>query len=254
MGKRHTGLNVFTILAASIATLLCLDPVNSFFRAYKHQVNTPNFLLKSPFGTVGSRLGLLSSNGEHDPIADELLSNDISYLDIVNGNGLPPPPTANDLAFSGDDLDINKFGSVFRQCAPYIAMHRGHVMVIHIAGQALQDKERFDAVMDDISILHLLGVQLVLVVGVRNQVDEKLAAAGRSPVYHEGMRVTDEETMKFLKESSGAARFEIESSLARGFRGRPGQSGISVISGNFFFSAKPTGVRDGVDFKLTGRY
>ena len=55
--------------------------------------------------------------------------------------------------------------------------------------------------------------------------------------------------MKFLKESSGAARFEIESSLARGFRGRPGQSGINVVSGNFFYTAKPHGVRSGVDFK-----
>jgi amino-acid N-acetyltransferase len=125
-------------------------------------------------------------------------------------------------------------------------------MVIHIAGQALSNKVDFDAVMDDISILHLLGVQLVLVVGVRVQVDEKLRAAGRSPIYHEGMRVTDEETMRYLKESSGSARFEIESALARGFRGRPGQSGISVISGNFFFSAKPAGVRDGIDFQQTG--
>ena len=48
---------------------------------------------------------------------------------------------------------------------------------------------------------------------------------------------------------AGAARFEIESSLARGFRGLPGQSGINAVSGNFFYSAKPLGVRDGIDYK-----
>ena len=76
--------------------------------------------------------------------------------------------------------------------------------------------------------------------------------AGNVPLYHDGMRVTDDDTMRYLKETSGLARFEIESSLARGFRGRPGQSGISVVSGNFFYSAKPLGVRGGVDYKLTG--
>jgi amino-acid N-acetyltransferase len=55
-----------------------------------------------------------------------------------------------------------------------------------------------------------------------------------------------------LKEVSGFVRYEVESSLARGFRGRPGQSGINVVSGNFFYSAKPLGVRDGVDYKFTG--
>lgn len=43
-----------------------------------------------------------------------------------------------------------------------------------------------------------------------------------------------------------------ESSLARGFHGKPGNSGINVISGNFFYTAKPLGVRDGVDFKFSG--
>ena len=84
------------------------------------------------------------------------------------------------------------------------------------------------------------------------QLDDKIVAAGHVPQYHDGMRVTDDDTMRYLKETSGSARFEIESSLARGFRGRPGQSGISVVSGNFFYSAKPLGVRGGVDFKLTG--
>jgi acetylglutamate kinase len=116
----------------------------------------------------------------------------------------------------------------------------------------MQNKDDYEAVLDDISILHLLGVQLVLVAGVRLELDNKLLESGRTPKYHDGMRITDEETMSHLKEVSGSARIEIESSLARGFRGRPGQSGINVVSGNFFYSAKPLGVRDGVDFKLTG--
>ena len=46
------------------------------------------------------------------------------------------------------------------------------------------------------------------------------------------------------------ARFDLESSFARAFRG---QQAIRVVSGNFFYSARPVGVKDGVDFLHTGR-
>ena len=154
---------------------------------------------------------------------------------------------------SADDLDASSFGAIFRQCAPYIAQHRSSVVVIHIPGHVLLNRNTFDAISDDISIMHLLGLQIVIVVGVRDQMDAKLQQAGAQAEYYNGMRITDEETLRVLKETSGAARFEVESSLTRGFRGRsPGQQGISVVSGNFFYTAKPLGVRDGVDFKFTG--
>jgi acetylglutamate kinase len=193
----------------------------------------------------------------NDIITDELASNDVSFVGIQpSGSAIWRKEIAaaieGDVGPSPDELNTIEFGTIFRQCAPYIAMHRGSTMVIHLGGQALNHREEFDAIIDDLSILHLLGVQLVLVAGVRKQLDDKLMAAGKTPQYHDGMRISDEETMVYLKETSGSARFEIESSLARGFRGRPGQSGISVVSGNFFYSAKPLGVRDGVDFKLTG--
>lgn len=209
-----------------------------------------DYLQKDPFVDLSN-----------DIITDELNSNDVSYVSIrpstYNSKKSPSfistaGAAINDVETTGDELNTVEFGSIFRQCAPYIAMHRGTTMVIHLGGQTLTEREDFDAIMDDLSILHLLGVQLVLVAGVRRQLDDKLQANSRVPQYHDGMRVTDDETMKYLKETSGSARFEIESSLARGFRGRPGQSGISVVSGNFFYSAKPLGVRDGVDFKLTG--
>ena len=125
-------------------------------------------------------------------------------------------------------------------------------MVIHIPGHLHQNRVAFDSIMDDISILHLLGVQIVLIAGVRYQLDERLKSAGLTTNFFNSMRVTDDRIMSYLKEASGSVRFDIESSLARGFRGKPGNSGINVVSGNYFYSAKPLGVRDGIDFKLTG--
>lgn len=212
----------------------------------------------------------------NDAVDDEITSVDISYISLFNnpsGWSRPTTPPQSQSgaatssskqqgliddpdAFTGvsaDDFNALDFGSLFRQCAPYIAMHRSSVVVLHIPGHVLHNRVVFDAIMDDISIMHLLGVQVVIVVGVRDQLDLKVQQAGAVPVYHNGMRITDVETLQFLKETSGSARFEIESSLARGFRGRsPGQQGINVVSGNFFYTAKPLGVRDGIDFLFTG--
>ena len=168
--------------------------------------NLHTYLQKDPFVDLSN-----------DIITDELNSNDVSFVSIQ-----PPTYTGtkkdvnldetvkSEEESTGDDLNTLEFGSIFRQCAPYIAMHRGSTMVVHLGGQALNEREDFDAIIDDLSILHLLGVQLVLVAGVRKQLDEKLLAVGKVPQYHDGMRVSDEETMKYLKETSGSARFEIE--------------------------------------------
>jgi amino-acid N-acetyltransferase len=174
-----------------------------------------------------------------------------SFVKLVHGS-------QNDTAqapLSADDLSINNFGSIFRQCAPYIAMHRGSTMVIHLPSSVFKrSRDVFDAVMDDISILHLLGVRIVIVAGVRKLLDEKIEADGEHLEYYNGMRVSDDKTIRYLKELAGFVRYEIESALARGYRGSgsSGQGGISVVSGNFFYSAKPLGVRDGIDFKYTG--
>jgi amino-acid N-acetyltransferase len=201
-------------------------------------------------------------NGNEDRFHDELTSNDASYITILpKGCNIPivsPPLLDNSTTLNLNngyykvDTTDSGFAAIFRQCAPYIAQHRGSVMVIHIPGHLHQNRAAFDSIMDDISILHLLGVQIVLVAGVRSQLDERLKSAGLTTTFHNSMRVTDDRIMSYLKEASGSVRFDIESSLARGFRGKPGNSGINVVSGNYFYSAKPLGVRDGIDFKFTG--
>jgi acetylglutamate kinase len=186
---------------------------------------------------------------------DELTSNDASFISIKSADQSLSSNINSSSIFSADDLTGSQFGLVFTQCAPYIAQHRGSIMVIHIPSKLFfkQNRETFDAIMDDISILHLLGIQLVLVAGVRDLVDQRIVSETQtSIVYHDGMRVTDEITMHYLKELSGFVRFEVESSLGRGFRGTASVRGVQVISGNFFYSAKPVGVRNGTDFKLTG--
>jgi hypothetical protein len=104
---------------------------------------------------------------DSDFISNELTSRDASFVKIIvknrenNGSGNIPNLAIDEL--SQLELNVDKFSAIFRHSAPYIAMHRGTVMIIHIAGYVLKQKDNFDAIMDDISILQLLGIKLVLV-------------------------------------------------------------------------------------------
>lgn len=147
------------------------------------------------------------------------------------------------------------FVELFRSCTPYIKMHQGRTMVIHVASEVLDDKELFDSLMEEVAVLALLGVRPVLLVGTRVQIDATIRQRGMPPgINREGVRQTDEATMRVVQEVSGFVRSRVEGALARGrARSGPGGSvGVDVVGGNFFYTAQPVGVRDGVDYGYTG--
>ena len=145
--------------------------------------------------------------------------------------------------------------------------------------------------MNDIAITWLLGLKLVIVVGCRQQIEQRLrqqqqqqkataaaasAAAGDDSVeqHTHGLRVTDGPTLRIVKEEAGYVRFEVERQLARSLRMQGGggteargrndggsnnaaantKSGYyagNVVSGNFY-SAQPFGILDGLNYQYTG--
>jgi len=139
----------------------------------------------------------------------------------------------------------------FRGAVPYIAAHRGRTMVIALAGEAARAPE-FPALMRDIAKLHALGIRVVLVFGVRPQIEARLAERGLTPRYAQGLRVTDAAALEAVLDAVGRLRLQIEGLLSRSL-GQPGTGNarLRVASGNFV-TARPLGVRDGVDFHYTG--
>lgn len=139
----------------------------------------------------------------------------------------------------------------FRGAAPYINAHRGHTFVVAFGGEAVSDPG-FPALVHDIALLHTLGVRLVLVHGARPQIEARLEGMRVASRYHGGLRVTDETALGAVKEALGCVRVEIEALLSVGLVNTP-MSGmrLRVASGNFV-TARPLGVRDGVDYKYTG--
>lgn len=139
----------------------------------------------------------------------------------------------------------------FRQASPYINAHRDKTFVLCISGHALET-EYFPTLIHDITLLQSLGVKLVLVHGLRTQLDRRVQDNGDTAQFHNGLRISDKKLMKLLVEEVGKARVLVESRLSRGLPNSPlpGRH-TSVASGNFV-TAQPFGVVDGIDHCHTG--
>ncbi|MEL4282638.1 MULTISPECIES: amino-acid N-acetyltransferase [Shewanella] len=140
----------------------------------------------------------------------------------------------------------------FRHSAPYVNAHRGKTFVVMLGGEALAQNQ-FRGILNDVALLHSLGIKVVLVYGARPQIDAALAANGIEPAYHEGVRITDEDSLKVIKQVAGALQFDITARLSMSLSNTPMQGAqINLVSGNFVI-AQPLGVDNGVDFCLSGK-
>ena len=140
----------------------------------------------------------------------------------------------------------------FRHSVPYINTHRGKTFVIMLGGEAIEH-ENFSSIVDDIGLLHSLGIRLVVVYGARPQIDANLAAHHHEPLYHKNIRVTDAKTLELVKQAAGTLQLDITARLSMSLNNTPLQGAhINVVSGNFII-AQPLGVDDGVDYCHSGR-
>ncbi|ELH6258237.1 amino-acid N-acetyltransferase [Escherichia coli] len=140
----------------------------------------------------------------------------------------------------------------FRHSVPYINTHRGKTFVIMLGGEAIEH-ENFSSIVNDIGLLHSLGIRLVVVYGARPQIDANLAAHHHEPLHHKNIRVTDAKTLELVKQAAGTLQLDITARLSMSLNNTPLQGAhINVVSGNFII-AQPLGVDDGVDYCHSGR-
>jgi amino-acid N-acetyltransferase len=147
--------------------------------------------------------------------------------------------------------NLQKFVDWFRSATPYIHAFRGKIFVVAFGGEVVSEGQ-FVNLAHDLNLLVSLGVRLVLVHGARPQIEEELGERGVTLRYEDGLRVTDVEALKCVKEAAGSVRVEIEALLSMGLANSPmAGADIRVGSGNYV-TAKPMGVRNGVDLQHTG--
>jgi amino-acid N-acetyltransferase len=139
----------------------------------------------------------------------------------------------------------------FRSVAPHIHAYRGKTFVVALAGEGIA-AGKLNAFVQDLAILHAMGIKLVMVHGFRPQVTEQLAAKGQVSRFSHGMRITDAVALDCAQEAAGQLRFEIEAAFSQGLPNTPmANATVRVISGNFL-TARPVGIVDGIDFLQSG--
>jgi len=152
-------------------------------------------------------------------------------------NHLPPPEA---------------FVRWFRQVAPYVHDFGGRTFVVAFGGEMMAERARFTAFVHDLNLLAALEIRLVLVHGARPQIEAELKARGVRSRYAQGLRITDERALPAVKGAAGMLRVEIEALLSQGLPDSPmARAQIRVASGNYI-TARPIGVRKGIDFQFTG--
>ena len=143
------------------------------------------------------------------------------------------------------------FVNWFRDSSPYIHAHRNRTFVIFFGGEAVLDAG-FAHHVHDFALLSSLGIRLILVHGIRPQIDARLHHLNITSRFHNNLRVTDLIALQCVKEAAGLVRIETEALLSMGLANSPmAGAKIRVVSGNYV-TAKPIGVIDGVDFGHTG--
>ena len=148
-------------------------------------------------------------------------------------------------------MNKNTYVEFFRQTSPYIHAHRGKTFVIALGGDAVLHGN-FHSTVHDIALLQSLGIRVVLVHGARPQIDKRLQLSDIESEFHGSKRITSAEIMTCVKEAVGSTRLQIESELSMGLPNSPMHGAQILVIGGNFITAKPVGIRDGIDFQRSG--
>lgn len=135
------------------------------------------------------------------------------------------------------------------EALPYIQQYNGKVIVIKYGGNAMISPELFDAVMEDIILLHLVGIRVVLVHGGGPEINDMLKKVGKEPKFVKGLRYTDEETMNIVQ---GVLCGKVNKDLVATIIRKGGRAiGLCGIDG-CLIEAKRMRRDDGEDYGLVG--
>lgn len=85
--------------------------------------------------------------------------------------------------------------SALKHAAPYIRLFKGKVFVLKAGGEVFADAEQTRALMEQVGILHQVGIRVVLIHGGGPQSTALARALGVDTTFVEGRRVTDESSL-----------------------------------------------------------
>ena len=98
-------------------------------------------------------------------------------------------------------VEPTKTANLLIEALPYIQQFAGKTIVVKYGGNALAgatDDDALGAFARDIALLHVVGIKPVVVHGGGPQISALMERLGKTPTFHNGLRVTDAETMEIV--------------------------------------------------------
>jgi amino-acid N-acetyltransferase len=129
-----------------------------------------------------------------------------------------------------------------RQTFSYINRFKGQLFVIKI-GDALINHPLFPMVIKDLVFLHQVGIRILIVPGARSRIDEVLSTFKIKSHSHNGIRISTEKAIPFIKMAATDVCNRVMTLLA--------ENNTYAVIGNWV-KARGIGVRDGVDYESSG--
>jgi acetylglutamate kinase len=96
--------------------------------------------------------------------------------------------------------NIIKKAGVLVEAIPYIHAFRRKIFVIKYGGSILDDDKIRHNVLEDIVFLSYVGIRTIIVHGGGPQISARIKEKGIKPEFHNGIRITDKETLKIVIE------------------------------------------------------
>ena len=96
----------------------------------------------------------------------------------------------------------------------YTTKYSNDIIVIKCGGSVLLEKNLFNQFIEDISVINKLGLSVVVVHGGGKNIQKKLDEYNLKSTFIDGLRVTDEKTIKIVEEALLELNFEILSEIS----------------------------------------
>jgi acetylglutamate kinase len=93
------------------------------------------------------------------------------------------------------DLTVEQRARVLIEALPYIRRFSGSTIVVKYGGHAMTDPALARLFADDIVLMHAVGIRPVVVHGGGPQISELMERLGLTPVFKDGLRVTDADSL-----------------------------------------------------------
>ncbi|MBF0265010.1 MAG: amino-acid N-acetyltransferase [Gammaproteobacteria bacterium] len=149
------------------------------------------------------------------------------------------------------------FVQLFRDATPFINAFRHKTFIIYFS-DTLFTGSQLHSFVRDLTLLHSLGIKLVLVHSTRNIINQKLDEAKISYKINDELRITTKEQLAIIKNIYGDIRFELENLFIKSINNNLQASekkevnNLNIVSGNFV-TAQPLGILDGINYQHTGK-